>query len=244
VRIVINHLTRMRALRVCTAGIDVETQRHIRPVLAGSGQLTNSLLHDRGGPFHIGVELELGPTTAVPRRPEIEDHIFQPAPTKAVRTLSDTEFWSLLNAVSSRRLKEVFGDDLSQMGATSCGVSEGCGAASLGCLIPAKRPGLSLRTRPGKPAQVRIWVTDGDFHLDLSVTDVRLYQTDLATPADQVVQDLNRRMRRGVRVILSVGLTRPFATSPEQTPVHWLQVNNIHLEDRPIWGHAASVASQ
>lgn len=243
-RIVINHLTRMRALRVCAAGIDVETQRHVRPVLAGSGQLTNSLLHDRGGPFDIGVEVELGPTTTAGRSPEIEDRIFKPAQARAIRTLSHSEFWSLLNGASSRRLKEVFGNDLGRMGATSCGVSQGCGAASLGCLIPANRPRLSLQTRPGKPAQVRIWVTDGDFHLDLSVTDVRLYQADLATPAEQLVQDLDRRMLRGVGVILSVGLTRPFATSPEQTPVHWLQVNNIHLDDRPIWAHAASVASQ
>ncbi len=233
--IVINHLTRMRAPHVCVAGIDAETQRHVRPVLPGSQQLTSSLLRNRGGLLDIGVEVELGPTTAVARRPEVEDCIFKPAQTRAVRTLSDTEFWSLLNDVSSRRLKEIFGDDLSPMGATSCGVSKGRGAASLGCLIPANRPRLSLRTRQGRPAQIRIWLTDGEFHLDLSVTDVRLYQADLATPTERVVRDIDRRMRRGVAVILSVGLTRPFATSPEYSAAHWLQVNNIHLEDRPVW---------
>ena len=135
----------------------------------------------------------------------------------------------------------VFGNDLSPMGATSCGVSEGCGIVSLGCLIPANRPRLSGRAHQGRPAQIRIWVTDGEFHLDLSVTDVRLYQPDLATPVERVVRDLDRRMRRGVPVILSVGLTRPFATSPEHLPVHWLQVNNIHLEDEPVWSRGASV---
>ncbi len=242
-RIVICHLTRMRAPHVCVAGIDMETQRHVRPVLPGSQQLMNSLLHDRGGPFDIGVEVEFGPTTTVVRRPEVEDRVCKPAQTRAVRTLPDTEFWSLLNGASSRRLKEVFGNDLSPMGATSCGVSEGRGAASLGCLIPANRPRLSLRARPGRPAQIRIWLTDGEFHLDLSVTDVRLYEADLATPAERVVREIDRRMRRGVGVILSVGLTRLFATSPQYPAVHWLQVNNIHLEDRPVWGLGARAAN-
>jgi len=242
VRIVINHLTRMRAPHVCVAGIDVETQRHVRPVLPGVQQLTTALLRPHGGPFDIAVEVDLGRTSDAARQPEVEDRIFERVRAKTVRTLSDIEFWTLLNAAASRRLKEVFGNDLRPVGATSCGVSEGCGTASLGCLIPANRPRLSVRARQGKPAQIRIWATDGELNLDLSVTDVRLYQADLATPVRQVVRDIDRRMRRGVAVILSVGLTRPFATSPEYSPVHWLQVNNIHLEDKPVWSRGATVA--
>jgi hypothetical protein len=241
VRIVINHLTRMRAPHVCVAGIDVETQRHVRPVLPGVQQLTTALLRTHGGPFDIAVEVELGRTSKVATPPEVEDHIFEPARAKALRTFLDHDFWSLLEAVSAQRLLEIFGNDLTPIGATSCGVNVGYGVASLGCLIPANRPRLRLRARQAKPAQIRIVVTDGEFHLDLSVTDVRLYQPDLATPVEPVVRDIDRRMRRGVPVVLSVGLTRPFATSPEHAPVHWLQVNNIHLEDQPVWSRGASM---
>ena len=43
------------------------------------------------------------------------------------------------------------------------------------------------------------------------------------------------RLARGVPCLLSVGLTRPFSSREGDAPVHWLQVNNIHLEDDPAW---------
>jgi hypothetical protein len=236
VRIAINHLTRMRPPYVCVAGIDVETQRHVRPVLPRGQQLTTALLRTRGGPFDIAVEVDLGRTRSAAKPPEVEDRIFEPARAKAIRTLSGQDFWSLLKAAASHRLSTVFGDDLTPIGATSCGVSVGRGAASLACLVPANRPRLRLQARQGRPAQIRICVTDGQFHLDLSVTDARFYETDLATPAERTVRDVDRRLRHGTGVILSVGLTRPFATSPHYAAVHWLQVNNVHLEDQPVWG--------
>ena len=225
----------MRAPYVCVAGIDVETQRHVRPVLPGAQQLTTALLRTHGGPLDMAVEADLGHTSDAARPPEVEDRIFEPARVRAIRTLSDHAFWSLLEAASSHRLSTVFGDDLTPIGATSCGVRVGCGAASLACLVPTNRPRLSLRARQGRPAQIRIWVTDGQFHLDLSVTDVRLYESDLATPAERAVKDIDRRLRRGAGVILSLGLTRPFATSPKLPAMHWLQVNNVHLDDQPVW---------
>jgi len=42
-------------------------------------------------------------------------------------------------------------------------------------------------------------------------------------------------IERGPEMILSVGLTRPFAPSSESEEVHWLQVNNVHFEDDPVW---------
>jgi hypothetical protein len=43
------------------------------------------------------------------------------------------------------------------------------------------------------------------------------------------------RLAQGVPALLSVGLTRPFSTRPDEPPLHWLQVNNLHLEDDPAW---------
>ena len=50
-----------------------------------------------------------------------------------------------------------------------------------------------------------------------------------------VVADLNRRLAGGVPVILSVGLSRPYAKPGDPDERHWLQVNGIHLEDNPVW---------
>jgi len=37
------------------------------------------------------------------------------------------------------------------------------------------------------------------------------------------------------RVILRVGITRKFTGSDEYDPAHWLMVDNIHLDDDPLW---------
>ena len=78
-------------------------------------------------------------------------------------------------------------------------------------------------------------VTDGELDLDLGVTDIRLYGEDHVTPDRETVNRLAKRLADGTVVVLSMGLTRPFAGSSNFAPVHWLQVNNIHLEDDPIW---------
>ena len=69
----------------------------------------------------------------------------------------------------------------------------------------------------------------------LSVTDIRLYGEDHVTPVAERVQTVQARVARGVDVILAVGLTRPFSSNPSLPPVHWLQVNAIHLADDPAW---------
>lgn len=232
-QIVINHLTRMKPPHVCVAGIDRETNRHVRPVLRQPRQLTAASLARDGGPFDIGVEVDLGPTRPTPVPPETEDHLFNAGNARAVRRLPVGEFWSLINLAARPKLHDVFGSELHRIGRNSCGIDERCGSVSLGCLIPARRPRVRIRDRPAKPAQVRMSLTDGTFYLDLSVTDVRLFMPDLTTPDDQAVADLDRRLRGKVGVLLCVGLTRPFASSPGLLPVHWLQVNNVHFQDAP-----------
>lgn len=46
---------------------------------------------------------------------------------------------------------------------------------------------------------------------------------------------MQRRIQRGVAVILSVGLARAFQVSGDTARRHWLQVNDLHLEDDPAW---------
>ena len=91
------------------------------------------------------------------------------------------------------------------------------------------------KNRPGKPSQIRMQFSDGDYVLDCGVTDIRLYRDDHVTPDTKRVERVAKRLKSATGLILSVGLTRPYASSPDFSPVHWLQVNNIHLQDDPIW---------
>ena len=77
--------------------------------------------------------------------------------------------------------------------------------------------------------------TDGEFDLNCGVTDIRLYGNDHVTPDTKEVERFAKRLKSSIGLIICVGLTRPYASSPDFNPVHWLQVNNIHLQDDPIW---------
>ena len=85
----------------------------------------------------------------------------------------------------------------------------------------------------GKPS-LRLLFTDGDFVLNLSVTDLRLYHDDHVTLRRSEVQAVAEALARGVPAVLGVGLTRPYSSREGELPVHWLQVNNVHLEANPI----------
>jgi len=229
----VNHLTRMEKGYVCVAGIDVETLHHVRPVV--DGRLSTACLKRNGGPFDMTCVVDLGPTTHAGHPPETEDYKFDLRKASLLRLASPDEFKKLLKQMVRPRLSEIFGPELVRIGSSSCGVDVGRGSVSLGCLIPARQPSFYLKARPGKADQVRMRVYDGDFDLDLSITDIRLYQSDHVTPNADLVSRIDQRLKSGADVILSVGLTRPFASSTDLSPMHWLQVNNIHLEENLTW---------
>ena len=231
-RIVVNHLTRMQPGYICVAGIDVQDNEHIRPVLGGR-RLTVDLLARNGGAFDVGRLVEFGPTQPSGTAPETEDHTFDPGRLVSVGELSPASFWQLLTTVSCDKLADIFGNDLKAQ-RNGCAVEEGQGNASLGCLRTATPPSISIN-RWGK---IRAQVDDGTFDVDLSVTDLRLYGRDQTTPRANVIADVQRRIQRGVRVILSVGLARAFQARGDTARRHWLQVNNLNLEDDPAWKDA------
>jgi hypothetical protein len=77
--------------------------------------------------------------------------------------------------------------------------------------------------------------SDGRFHVEASVTDLRLFADDHATPDLAAVHAANQALACSRGVILCVGLTRPYSPGPNQPERHWLQVNNLHFEDDPLW---------
>lgn len=229
-RIVINHLTRMQPGFICVAGLDPTTHQHIRPVLRG--RLSRALLRAEGGPFDIGALVELGETVDEGAAPEVEDRAFTAWRATYLRDYEPAAFWMLLRAPARQRLAGIFGPDLRPTGAT-CALDAGKGRASLGCLIPTGTPELAATDQ----GSVRMRLSDGALTVTVSVTDLRLYEDDQKTPRQEAVADLNARLARGVPVILSVGVSREWTRPGDAVPRHWLQVNGIHLQDRPTWRH-------
>jgi len=233
-RIIINHLTRMSAGFVCVAGIDVSKKMHIRPELRGS-QFPTELLAVKGGPFDMAVEVNLGKVEDCGHPPETEDRRFKRSSLKQVRRVDSEEFWSLLNSVASPSLKAIFGNDLACYESTrwgkTCTMDAGEGRASLGCLIPGGRPELKLMVDEYDGREkIRMKVSDSELSLSLPVTDARLYTLPEWEVNPGAVAMVARRLAACPRSILSVGLTRQLHGDK-----HWLQVNNIHVADDPIW---------
>ncbi|MBX5493022.1 MAG: hypothetical protein IRZ14_17870 [Chloroflexi bacterium] len=228
-RIVVNHLTRMQPGYICVAGLDWESGQHVRP-LPPEGRLRAALLAQHGGPFALGAIVELGETRPVGHPPEVEDHRFAPRAARQIGLLSPRQLWETLQAVSAPRLRTLFGDALTPRGRRGCGVDYGAGSVSLGCLVPTGPLHLYIQPREGRPGQVRLRVGDGEFDLDLAVTDITLYGPDHVQPDTVGVARVSAALRAGHPVLLSVGLTRAMTHDEGIPPTHWLQVNNIHLE--------------
>jgi hypothetical protein len=228
-RMVVTQLTRMRAPRICVAGIDPDTGRHVRPTTASEHPLTLELLAEEGGPFALGALLELGAVTPDPRPPESEDHLFDPKSARLLGQLSSARYLELLSGHAHDRLHKIFGDELMRHG-RNYAIDKGCGTASLGVLRARRRPHLQvdgygklrLRLRgEGRPAS-------------LPVTDVRFVESDHSTIRTEVVADVGARMRRGIEALLMLGLARAFQAQGDEHERHWLQVNGICMEDRPL----------
>lgn len=233
-RIVVSHLTRMQRGYMCVAGIDIKTGLHVRPV-STAGRLSTKLLSRYGGPFDMAVVVNLGTPRPLQRKPQTEDYLVDLSKVRTIGTLPDKNFWKLLVRNSETKLRNIFGEDLLQIGGNSYAVEVGKGSVSLGCLIPGRNPHIYIRRRSDRGDQVRMRFSDGDLYLDCGITDMRLYGEDHVSPDERTVQRVAERLQGDMQVILSVGLTRAYASGPDFEPVHWLQINNIHLEDDPTW---------
>jgi hypothetical protein len=228
-RVVINHLTRMEAPRICIAGITPDTGRHIRPTTGRLHPLTRDLLAERGGPFDIGALVELGATKPDPEPPETEDRLFWPDRVQVVGRLSPSRYLQLLRGHAQERLQTIFGDELVRH-TRNYAVDKGCGNASLGILRVRRRPDLII-DRFGK---LRLRLNEGTRSASLPVTDVRFVEADHKTIKTEVVAEVKARMKAGVEVLLMVGLARAFQSSGDDSERHWLQVNGICMADRPL----------
>ena len=228
-QIVVNHLTRMSKGYICVAGVDIETGAHVRPVLAH--RLSEQLLRRHGGPFDIGALVDLGPVSWRGGAPELEDQAFEPRHARWIQDLPPPAFWQILERATRSGVQEIFGPALMRHRRTYA-VPLHAGNASLGCVVP--RHAAFEQTEYGK---LRLEVADqaGSDVVSLSVTDLRLYEADHETPRWGLIHSVNARISAGVPLIVCVGLGRPYRAEGDSADMHWLQANNVHLRDNPLW---------
>jgi hypothetical protein len=231
-RMVVSHLTRMRAGCVCVAGIDLLKRQHVRPVL--HGQLETSLLQTLGGPFDMGNIVNFDQVRILPSFERSEDRLFWKSKVIREKVIDGFSFWHLLNGVSENSLGDIFHQGLETRN-TCAFVAKGKSSISLGCLKPAETPLLLLEPPEDRP-RLRIMVCDDGRWLKLPVTDIRLF--DAVThqiPNASLIEKINSLMKEQ-DVLLGVGLTHLFTSDPQYfEPVHWLQVNAIHLKHNLLW---------
>lgn len=227
-RIVINHLTRMSPGYICVAGLDVENQQQVRPVLGAN--LTLSYLASKGGYFGLGHLLELERTQYVGRAPEVEDYKFEPGKVKRLSQMLPAPFWQLLKEVARPSLQTIFGPEFQQRGSHGV-IKAGGGLASLGTLSVET----SARLVVDNQHKLRLNFSDGVFNLDAPITDLRFYEGNQHSLKKDVVEQVADWCESRQPFILSVGLSRAWQKPGDAAAYHWLQINNLYWEQNPLW---------
>ncbi len=223
-QIVINHLTRMQPGYICTAGIELSTGLHVRPVVEGG--LRRAMLAEEGGYLRLGAIVDLGKTRFVGRTPEIEDRLFDPSSIEFLGQVEHSQLQKQCESVAKNSLADVFGPQLKRVGMTRA-IPENGGLHSLGCCW-ATDGELLVVQRVGGPRLRMRWRDQFDV-LTTAVADIRLFESDHHTLRTDVIERANAELAGRGRTLLAVGLSRPYRKAETDPPYHWLQVNNVFV---------------
>ncbi len=222
-KVLITDLTRMYDYHVCAAGIDIDTGKRVRPVVIG--RLSSRMLCNRGGPLDIGNVVDFGRCHPCGRPPEIEDVRFDQRRARLVRRMTETEFLATLRQTATDSL-DAIGPALVRHG-NALATESGKGSRSLVILRATETPMITMSN-----GRLRFKWLDGVW---LSVTDVRFYQHDLATPDEAKLASLKRALKSTGDVYLSFGLGRPWKQPGDDRERHYLQLNNVNVPNWPDW---------
>ena len=227
-KVCLNHLTRMAHPRICVAGVDLDTRRHIRPITGRSHTLTRDMLVENGGPFEVGAIVDLGSVTPDPSPPEVEDHWFWPQQARNLGRLPADEYLALIDALAHDGLAAVLGPALERHN-WKYAVVAGTGTASLGVLRPEE-----VKFEVNQFGSLQVRLDDEQPQAYIPITDLRFYEADQKNVRDAAVDGVNRRLDRGAEAYLMLGLARAFVARGDDTERHWLQVNGVCLSDDPF----------
>ncbi|PWB43431.1 MAG: hypothetical protein C3F10_12175 [Dehalococcoidia bacterium] len=231
----ITDLTRMQNQHICVAGIDLGSGKRVRPVLAGGAQFSLDMARHHGGPFDIRRVVDLGETKPVPSPPEIEDVEVSPSAIRRIRLMPPPDFLTHLSSAAIPNAQTAIGPALKRhLNGTSMVCPEGQGECSLAIQLANKE----FQVTVDGFGRLRAAWANG---INLSITDLRLYEADGATPDQDEITALQKRLAahfsQSRAVYIAFGLTRPVSLprTGDATVYHWLQVNSIHLEDNLSW---------
>lgn len=219
----ITDLTRMYDYHACAAGIDMDTGKRVRPVQLG--RLSSRLLASRGGPLDIGNVVDFGRCRPCGKPPEVEDVRFDQRGVRLLKSMAPSDFMAMVSRAAADSL-EVIGPTLLRHG-SALTTESGKGSCSLVILRAPEPPTITITN-----GRLRFRWLDGVW---LSVTDVRLYQHDLATPDEAKLASLKRALASAGDVYLAFGLGRAWQQPGDDRERHYLQLNNIHVPQWPDW---------
>ncbi len=226
--ILICHLTRMSAGKICVAGIDIATNMHVRPVFP-MGNFTIQDLRANGGTMEIGAVVDIGDAVKSGYPPEVEDHDVKRKNLRYIKTLSANAFSTWMAENSSHSVRHIFGERMSyEFGYAT--LKPGEGKASLGCLSVQGEKLLHVNDQ----GRIRMrFMTDG-VRLNLPITDLRCFENDAVT-LDKVAINQLQQLVADNEIVLSLGVTRLYRPKPEAPEAHWLQVNGVFPVTNPYW---------
>jgi hypothetical protein len=156
--------------------------------------------------------------------PEIEDRMSDPATWTMGEPVAPAQLFEWMISLASDSLTEIFGPDLQPHAGRTFVIPEQRGWRSLGCFW-AERPRIDVDPNSKK---IHFVCRYQPFPLCLPITDIGLYGADHVTVDESAVANANAILRTCPRVLISVGVSRPYRKANDQPALHWLQVNNIH----------------
>lgn len=220
--ILVTHVTRMRGTRICVAGIDLNSSRHVRPTTSAGDPLTTADLRVNGGPYALGAIVELGHGIDRPAPPEIEDHVVTRSAARFVEQQPWDFLFKTLAGLAESSLRTVFGAELERDGGTYS-LPPGSGDRSLGIIRIS-----SLSTLVVRYGRVRLQTRMVGRDVALAVTDVRTWDYAAAAPDSRTVPRLSAAIGWGAGALACVGLSQPWQREDDtRGPRHWVQVNTV-----------------
>ncbi len=171
--------------------------------------------------------MDLGSVKPNVSPPEVQDHWFWPDRARYLGRLDPSDYLALIDEIACDELDAVLGSALHRRG-WKYAVDAGTGAASLGVLRARE-----VRLAANQYGGLQVRLDDVEPQAYIPVTDLRYFEQDQQTVRNDLVDDTNRRLRRGVEPYLMLGLARAFVAQGDEQERHWLQVNGICLSDDP-----------
>ena len=136
----------------------------------------------------------------------------------------------MIEGVSHRNLRNAFGPDLKRRGERKYAADLGLGRCSLACVRPRGPLALEIDGFGG----LHLRFEEAGRTANARVTDLRFFEEDQASLRHRLVDDVSARLRGGVGAWVMFGLARAWKASNDDVERHWLQVNGLCLEDRPL----------